>query len=317
MLTTDASPFGVEAVLAHETPEGEKPIGFASRTLNSAERNYSQTEKEGLAVIFGVLKFHRYLYGQPHFKIITDHKPLIGLFQKGSAMQKIAAGRITRWSVHLNQFNHELIYRPGKSIENADTLSRFPVDEAPAMETINMIETEFLVNALNETPLSFEEIRESSTKDPILIEVRKFVTTKWPKKVSKALQPYHAKQTELSCYQETILWGKRVVIPHSLRDKALEVLHECHPGIVKMKQLARGSIYWPGIDRHIEEKANSCQACLMNASDPAKLTPHPWMRTEKPWQRLHADFAEFFLGPISSLSSTHTRNGWIYMNSRD
>ena len=122
------------------------------------------------------------------------------------------------------------------------------------------------------------------------------MTTKWPSKVSEELRPYYFKRTELSCYQETILWGKRVVIPQILRKKALEVLHECHPGIVKMKQMAREYIYRPGIDRQIEEKANSCSKCLMNSNDPPKLAPHPWIMTEKPWQRIHADFAQNFLG---------------------
>ncbi len=80
LLACDASPFEVGAVLSRRMPDGtEKPTGFASRTLNAAEKNYSQLDKEGLAVIFGVKKFHKYLYGWK-FTIITDHKPLLSLF---------------------------------------------------------------------------------------------------------------------------------------------------------------------------------------------------------------------------------------------
>ena len=79
------------AVLAHKMPDGsERPIGYASRTLTKSERNYSQLEKEGLSCIFGIKKFHDYVFGHA-FELVTDHKPLLGLLKEDRATTQQAS----------------------------------------------------------------------------------------------------------------------------------------------------------------------------------------------------------------------------------
>ena len=76
-MACDASKYRLGAILSHKMPDGsERPIAYASRTLNSADRHYSQLEKEGLSCIFGIKRFHDYLFGR-HFELVTDHKPLL------------------------------------------------------------------------------------------------------------------------------------------------------------------------------------------------------------------------------------------------
>ena len=91
VLECDASPYGISAVISHHFPDNvDRPIAYASRSLNAAEKNYSQIEKEGLAIVFGLSKFYMYLYGQ-RFTLYTDHKPLLKIFAPNSATSTLAA----------------------------------------------------------------------------------------------------------------------------------------------------------------------------------------------------------------------------------
>ena len=92
-VAVDTSNYGIGAVLSHTYPDGsEQPIAFASRTLSSQERNYPQVENEALSLIFGIRKFHKYVYGQK-FTVFTDHRPLTAILGPKTGIPTLAAAR--------------------------------------------------------------------------------------------------------------------------------------------------------------------------------------------------------------------------------
>ena len=126
-LSVDASTYGLGAVIMHVYPNGTRcSIAYVSRTLNEHEKRYGQIDKEALAIMFGLKRFHLYLYGR-HFTILTDHKPLERIFGPKTAIPSLAAMRLQPWAIILSAFDYSIRFVPSKQNAVADALSRLPL----------------------------------------------------------------------------------------------------------------------------------------------------------------------------------------------
>ena len=213
-IVVDASPVGLGAIF---TQEG-KIVSYASRALTDVEQRYSQTDREMLAVVYGVEHYHLYLFGST-FNFVTDHKPLLGILKS----RKPATARVERWRLRLMPFEFDLLYRPGKDERNpADFISRHPHTQ-PVRDNAGQAYVKFVSKNTVPKTMTFEEIQTATQQDPQFQKLKMEVeTNKWK---DPDLSCFARFTDELSVYDDVILRDHRIVVPPSLRQKVVDIAH--------------------------------------------------------------------------------------------
>lgn len=147
-------------------------------------------------------------------------------------------------------------------------------------------------------PLTAGQIRKATRADPVLSRVVEYTMTGWADDENPAIQTYYQRRNELTVEDGCLLWGIRVLIPGSLRERVLQELHEGHPGIMRMKSLARLHVWWPKLDQSIASVVRDCAKCQLTRNKPQIAPLHPWDWPDTPWQRIHIDFDGPFVNKI-------------------
>lgn len=286
VLSVDSSREGLGAVILQEGC----PIMYASKTLSVEQQRYAQIEKETLAILHGCERFRQFLFGQ---KVIveTDHKPLETIFKK--PLDKVPL-RLQRFRLQLQRYDIDVIYKPGKQLYIADTLSRASFDDK-SFELKDDSETQ--VNLITEihdnlTDSHLTEIKNKTTNDPELRLLRETIKRGWPaqiKNVPELIRQYWPVRSELTLNKEIIVKGTQIVIPRDLRANMIEKAHYNHMGVERSISRATECIYWPMMVKQIRDKVESCYICLANSRSNQKETLINREIPQRPWQIIAMD----------------------------
>ncbi|XP_064107989.1 uncharacterized protein K02A2.6-like [Macrobrachium nipponense] len=281
VIQCDASQNGLGSVLL----QCGKPIAFASRALSETEKRYAQIEKETLAIVFSLRKFHEYVYGR---KIIveSDHKPIASIVLKPLCN---APKRLQGMLLNILQYDVEIIHKKGKEMYVADALSRsyLPLD--------NYKESEEQVNMLDYLPVRKErldEIKYETDQDETLQILKSLILKGWPEgndEIPNVVRAYSHTKDEYSVQDGLIFKSNRIVIPLNLRHKIIKVIHSAHIGIEGCLRRARECIYWPGMNSDIKQFILSCEICNKFPCAQQKETLINHEIADRPWQKVGVD----------------------------
>ncbi|GFW17937.1 retrovirus-related Pol polyprotein from transposon opus [Trichonephila clavipes] len=253
-LFTDASGVGIGAVLQ----QNQKPIAFASRTLNKAERNYTVTERECLAVIWALSKFKTY-FGPLPVKVITDHAALTKLTNG-----KNVSSRMIRWALKLSEFNIEWEHRPGVQNVVADLLSINPVDSVEGSQISCAALRALAIN-------SREQFIKEQREDPELGHIYRYLEN--PDDGSVNATVCESWTQDFKLINGLLFYAKyfsnlgelRVYIPGSLRKDIMKEFHDLplagHLGKRKTYLKLRDTCYFPFMRKYIFEYVSTCDRC--------------------------------------------------------
>lgn len=274
-LQCDASDGAISSVLVQKDTltNEERPIAFASRKLRGAEIHYTTTEKECLAIVFGVEKFTQYIEGVP-FEIITDHSALLWLLKQSNLK-----GRLARWVLKLQQFDFDIKHVKGKCNIVPDAISRFPMEEFALIE----------FNNTNDDP-AYEKLRTKIKNNPNKYSNYKVKDEQIFIKLNK--QPDHTD------------FKYKLLVPKS---KILQVMKECHDsptaahlGAFKTAKRIMQRYYWHGLVKDVKEYVRKCEICLKSKTPTkAQFGLMGKMKVStRPWQVISMDL----MGPFTRSS---------------
>lgn len=293
---TDAHITGLGAMLAQgDDVSSAKPVAFASRTTNKAEANYPQIDLEAMGLDFGLRRFRNYLVGAPSVKLVTDHKPLLPIFN-GNRKGSIRSEKI---KMRHQDINFEVIYQKGK-VNQTDFISRRakPLDKVPASEQDELNDLNNLLYLLHTTPvidhIGLAAISTETKKDETLKQLAAIVKSgkTWiPKESSPELKKFKEILPEITLTSNQILLkSERIILPESLHDTAIQLAHRgSHPAQSGIERRLRSHFFFHGMKRKVEDFVQNCEQCLIFSNKKTSEPILPHKVPEKCWDTVAVD----------------------------
>ena len=282
VIQCDASGSGLGAALM----QNGRPLAYASQALTPTETRYATIEKEMLAIVYSLEKWHQFTYGRP-VVVHSDHKPLFSISKKPLDR---APKRLQSMLIRALAYDADIQYLEGKKMFIADTLSR-----AYLKNNENDNEAEFeTVNAVMHLAMSEEQIakiRTATSKDQVISTLKATIQHGWPDKkdVPTVVGEYYNFRDELAVSDGLVFRGERLVIPRELRGEMTAELHSGHTGVEGSLRRAREAVYWPGMTEDVRRATQKCEVCQIYNQAQQK---EPLMSHEvpnRPWSQIGAD----------------------------
>ena len=283
IIQCDASSTGLGATLLQD----DHPLAYVSRALTPTERNYSQMEKECLAIVFSTERFHQYTFGR-QTTVHSDHKPLQAIMRKPLSK---APKRLQAMMLRLMHYDLEVVYKKGTDLHIADMLSRAHAQPDPDLKTcfgnINAI------SHLRVSKKTATALKEATSQDEVMKLLKEVIIHGWPEKkddVPVQIAPYFSYRDELTVHNGLIMKGERIVIPKAERRRIKESIHASHLGQGSALRRARECVYWPGMTDEIRQMIETCETCNTYQAVQQKQTLQTTLpEAEYPWQKVGVD----------------------------
>ena len=283
VIQCDASSRGLGAVLL----QGGRPLAYASRALTDPETRYATIEKEMLAIVFALEKWHQFAYGR-HVLLNTDHKPLEAISKKPLDR---APKRLQGMLLRILAYDINVQYTPGHTQHLADMMSSsfLPADN---QGTPNEFEVINAVQFLPMRPEKIQKLQLETSKDETLQLLKATIVEGWQEDRSKLppqLTPYYDVRDELDVYDGLVFKGERLVVPQGLRAEIKKDIHVSHAGVEGCLRRARESVYWPGMNAELKHWISTCEPCRLFEVSHGKETLMSHEVPQGPWEKIAVD----------------------------
>lgn len=287
LVSVDASSHALGAVLL----QAGRPVEFASATLTDTQCRYAQIEKELLAIVYALERFHQYVYGRCDVTVETDHKPLEALFKK--SLDSTPA-RLQRMMLRIQCYDFNVVHKPGKYLFVADALSRAPLADLVTEKVSDEVDEQscFVIENVRFSDVKMRLIKDAITKDAECQLIIQYLKKGWPENKYEAderVRGLWSYKDSFEYINGIIFKDNLVYIPGPLRSEMLSRVHEGHMGIDRCKRHAREVMFWPGMSRDVERTVRRCAACAARAHRPTREPLMPHAIPDLPWQKVGSD----------------------------